>query len=348
MATKSTKTTARTKTASKKNQRRTKMPVWLIVLIIIVAVVILILTPTQDPRMVVSQADTDYNVMLCLPANDGSYIYHPNYWLSYSEEHEQAQWVATVLLAANVLSPNVERSDNFIPDPDIPTKSALTSDYTGTGFDRGHILSFASNGWNQEAGDASFYMSNMSPQYPNTNRNTYERLEEAERSATVQNGVLYVVHGPVLTDGPYEKIGKSTQISVPKQYFVCFLDYTGDTTKAIGFLIPNDNVTYKDITRFAVTVDEVEALTGLDFWPGLPDEDEQRLESSIDVKAWDLSAFNRQKLASTYGYDLNNLEASSAVSISYKTPETLTEQLLYFLYRNFAQNKIDLMALLGL
>lgn len=320
-----------------------KLPAWGAALIIIIAIAIFIFTPTKNPlETTVSGSAFDYK--LCLPAEDGSIIYHPNYWLSYSEEDEQARWVATVLTAENILAPTVERTNKFIPDPDIVTKSAVTGDYSSTGFDRGHILSFASNGWNEEVGAASFYMSNMSPQRPSTNRYTYERLEEAERSATVQNGVLFVVHGPVLTDGPYEKIGKSTKISVPNTYFVCFLDYTGQTTKAIGFLIPNDDVNYSDITRFAVPVNQIEELAGIDFWPLLPDDVEEELESQCDISAWELSPFNRTRLAAKYGYDLENLGESHGF-YEEREPADLKEEILYFLYQNFAGYKLEILGL---
>lgn len=260
-------------------------------------------TTTSDNPTV----DEEYLISICQPACDELVVYHPNYWLCYSEKDEQAKWVATVLSAKNILLPTVERSDKFTKDPLIITDSAVTSDYTGSGYDRGHLLSFASNGWNEEVGQASFYMSNMSPQKPNTNRYTYERLEEAERTATVQNSYLCVVHGPVLTDGPYEKIGKTSKISVPNYYFVCFLDFFGNEKKAIGFIIPNDDINYKDISQFAVSIDEVESLTGLDFWPLLDDSYENVLESSFDINLWDFGSFNRNKVAEKYGYDLNNL-----------------------------------------
>lgn len=290
-------------------KKKSIFPLILFILIVVVAaaLVICIMQQQEQATPEALEVTEEYLYSICKPAGGIDVVYHPNYWLNYSEEHEQAMWVATVLSADNILLPTVDRSDKFIKDPLISTGSAVTSDYTGSGYDRGHLLSFASNGWNEEVGQASFYMSNMSPQKPNTNRYTYERLEEAERTATVQNKYLCVVHGPVLTDGPFDTIGKSNKISVPHYYFVCFLDLYGEEQKAIGFVIPNDDINYKDIKQFAQSVDEVEALTGLDFWPLLDDVYENKLESSFDVNLWDLGSFNRNKLAEKYGYNLNNL-----------------------------------------
>lgn len=293
----------------KKNKKKNILPLILLILFIIVVIIIAVFViermqaspyVEEEPMKITEE----YLISICQPVCDETVIYHPNYWLCYSEEHEQAKWVATVLSAQNILLPTVNRSDKFVKDPLIETGSAVTTDYTGSGYDRGHLLSFASNGWNDEVGQASFYMSNMSPQKPNTNRYTYERLEEGERTATVQNGYLCVVHGPVLSDGPFETIGKSNSISVPNYYFVCFLDLYGDEKKAIGFIIPNDDVNYKDISQFAVSVDEVESLTGLDFWPLLEDGLESSLEGSFDFSLWDFGPFSRTKVAEKYGYVL--------------------------------------------
>lgn len=293
-----------------KKKKRFPLLLFILLIIAVAAIAIYVVERQQAAFYQAPEGpvvDEDYLKSICQPACDEIVIYHPNYWLCYSEKDEQAKWVATVLSAKNILQPTVDRSDKFIKDPMIITDSAVTSDYTGSGYDRGHLLSFASNGWNDEVGQASFYMSNMSPQKPNTNRYTYERLEEAERSATAQNEYLCVVHGPVLTDGPFETIGKTSQITVPHYYFVCFLDFYGEEKKAIAFIIPNDDVNYKDITQFAVSVDEAESITGLDFWPLLDDEYENVLEASFDLSLWDLGSFNRNKTAEKYGYDLNNL-----------------------------------------
>ena len=324
-----------------------------ILILILIIIVVFILTPLENPLKKDNQKERsaaikdEYSFELCLPENDGSYIYHNNYYLSYSEEHEQALWVASMLTADKILQPTVDRNNfSFIPDPDIITGSAVTSDYTNSGYDRGHLLSFASNGWNEEAGHDSFYMSNMSPQKPKTNRNTYERLEEAERSAVAQNGVLYVVHGPVLTDPPYERIGKNNQISVPNYYFVCFLDYTGETKKAIGFIIPNDDISYSDITQFAKSIDEVEKISGLNFFYRLPDEEEELLESAFNVNDWDLSTFSRSKLAEKYNYDLNNLKLNIETSSpNFEENTDIMLQFYYFLYTNFSPIKKQILML---
>lgn len=342
------------KTRTKKNSNL-KRSLLSVLTAVVILIIIFIITPTENPVKnkpdeTTESENTLLSSELCLPENDGTYIVHNNYYLMYSEEHEQASWVASMLSADKILLPTVDRNKfSFISDPMIPTGSSVTSDYSGSGYDRGHLLSFASNGWNDESGHDSFYMSNMSPQKPNTNRNTYERLEEAERSATAQNGILFVVHGPVLSDPPYEKIGKTNRISVPKKYFTCFLDYSGDNHKAIGFIIPNDDISYSDITQFAMSVNEVEKITGLNFYHLLPDNEEELLESRYDLSEWDLSKFERKKLAGKYGYDLDNpkVDIKTTEPVKQESQDPVTE-FLYFLYVNFGPVKKNILLTLGL
>ncbi len=92
-------------------------------------------------------------------------ITHTAYSLNYSEDHEQAAWVAYKLTAEKV-SGTCERTDDFRPDPMVMTGSAELSDYRGSGYDRGHLAPAGDMKWSPTAMSESFYMSNMSPQRP--------------------------------------------------------------------------------------------------------------------------------------------------------------------------------------
>ena len=138
--------------------------------------------------------------------------------------------------------------------------------------------------WSSEAMSDTFYLSNMSPQDPSFNRGIWADLEAAVRVMAYENNSVYVVTGPVLTDGPYETIGEN-EVAVPKNYYKVILDYTEPDVKAIGFLLPNEGSS-KSLESFAVTVDEVEDATGIDFYPALPDDQEEAIESEIDLSKW--------------------------------------------------------------
>jgi len=131
----------------------------------------------------------------------------------------------------------------------------------------------------------SFFMSNMSPQSPGFNRGIWRRLEEWVRDQAVANEEVYVVTGPVLTDGPYQEIGPNG-VDVPKRYFKVLLDYEEPELKAIGFILSNESSSLSP-SMFSVPVDQVEQVTNLDFFYLLPDDIEEGLESAGNIVAWE-------------------------------------------------------------
>ncbi|RYY92215.1 MAG: DNA/RNA non-specific endonuclease [Chitinophagaceae bacterium] len=130
---------------------------------------------------------------------------------------------------------------------------------------------------------ASFYYSNMSPQLPAFNRGVWKRLEELVRFWAGAYDSVYVATGPVLEDG-LRRIGPSG-VAVPERFYKVILLYGRQGTRGIGFLLRNE-ASAATLRSFAVPIDEVEQLTGLDFFPQLPDDVEARIESDPRVKEW--------------------------------------------------------------
>ena len=318
---------------------------WLLALLV-VAVLIFIFTPTINPLTTKTEttSESDLDEALALPAYSKTdiIVQHTGYTLNYCEEYEQPYWVAYVLTADEVFSSNSERNDNFHEDPSIPTGSATLADYKGSGYDRGHMIPAADLKWSEQAMDYSFYLSNMSPQVGSFNRGIWADLEATVRTFAAQNQAICVVTGPVLTDGPYESIG-TNEVAVPHYYFKAILDYTGDEHKAIGFLLKNEG-SNADLTTFAVSIDQLEEVTGFDFFPSLPDDEEEVLEASYDVTLWDFSQFNSKTTAQKYGYDLDSMTYSQPAETTKDAPETPTEYVLYFLYEHFAGYKLKIIA----
>lgn len=214
--------------------------------------------------------------ILGLP-DDRLIIRHFAYTLEYSEEHEQARWVAYVLTADMIDGP-WERCEHFRPDPMVASGSADLSDYRGSGFDRGHLAPAGDMRWDSVAMCESFYMSNMSPQRPGFNRGIWKRLEAQVRIWADENEEIWIVTGPVLTDD-LPTIGVN-EVSIPDYFYKVVIDIKEPDMKGIGFVMPNQRSS-KPIESFAVTIDSVEVLTGLDFFSALPDSLEHLLESSI-------------------------------------------------------------------
>lgn len=209
-------------------------------------------------------------------------ISHAGFSLVYNEEHEQAAWVAYELTAQETQKA-FERTDRFIIDPIVKTGSANDNDYAGSGYDRGHLAPASDMGWSAKSMAESFYYSNMSPQTASFNRGIWKKLEEQVRSWAIDNDAVYVVTGPVLTSG-LPTIG-ANKVSVPNYYYKVILDYRSPSFKGIGFIMANSGSTDL-LYNYAVSIDSVEKFTGLDFFPALPDEDEEQIERTLCKECW--------------------------------------------------------------
>lgn len=275
--------------AKKTNKRKKRILRKIIILLVIIVVLFIVMcfVTEQSESDNGLTADTGIgNLELPAPIEGEQIIRHTGYTLSYNEEAEQPSYVAYELTKAEVLNTNVERDDDFRPDPMVRTGSAELSDYRGSGYDRGHLAPAADFRWSAEAMSDTFYLSNMSPQDPSFNRGIWADLEAAVRVMAYENESIYVVTGPVLTAGPYKTIGEN-EVAVPNEYYKVILDYTEPEIKAIGFLLPNEGSS-RSLESFATTVDTVEEKTGIDFFPSLPDNQEEIIESDLDLSLWSL------------------------------------------------------------
>ena len=221
----------------------------------------------------------------------GTIIEHQYYTLSYAEEYEQAEWVAYKLTKKELSEPWLARNDDFRPDPNVPTGSATPDDYRNSGYDRGHLVPVADRAFNEAAMSETFYMSNMSPQARNFNGGIWRELEEQARYWAKRNTELYVVSGPVFSLEPKSYIGEN-EVAVPQAYFKVLLDIHEPQSKGIGFVIPNE-VSYDPLFDYAVSIDDVEELTGFDFFGELiPAELEGEVEAEVNIDLW---PFSKQK-----------------------------------------------------
>ena len=226
----------------------------------------------------------------------GERVKYTYYSLSYSEEFEQPLWVA-YSLELEQLHKVVDRKDTFKEDPNIETGTASYNDYKAApDYDAGHMLGCRNMQFSCEAMSETFYMSNMSPQHKDLNRIRWAHLEHLERSMVERNGKIYVVCGPVLNSVD-TWIGAENQIAVPKHYYKVILKRDGKNTKTIAFLMPNQKCELQ-LKDYVVSVDSVEALTGINFFTMLPNRLENPAEAIVDTINWQFT-----KPHSNYGYD---------------------------------------------
>ena len=212
----------------------------------------------------------------------GEIVIHPYYSLSYSEEHEQAEWVAYKLTSNQVVNTRFKRPF-FEKDTKVRTKSAHYKNYKDSGYDKGHLCPSADRKFSKEAHDGTFLMSNVSPQEHEFNSGLWNRLEQKTRFWANKYKGIYVVTGGIL-EANLPTIG-AEKVSVPKQFYKIILDYTQPEVKAIAFLVPHQE-SNKALYTFATSIDIIEDLTGIDFFSELPDEIENQLEKSSSYKQW--------------------------------------------------------------
>jgi endonuclease G len=228
---------------------------------------------------VVSQKKTfDY-----LPTSTTNQIVkHDYYTLSYNEKFEQAEWVAYELKKSYVRSSNFDRP-YFIEDPKVKTGSADWRNYKKSGYDKGHLcpagdMEFAINAYND-----TFFTSNISPQLHDFNGGVWNRLEQKVRYWATKYDGVYVITAGVLQ--PNLKTIGQEQVLVPNYFYKILLDNSNGQYKMIAFLVPNAK-SNKPLYEFVVSVDSIEKMTGIDFFPKLDDKTENRLEKNSDYKAW--------------------------------------------------------------
>lgn len=216
-----------------------------------------------------------------LPTNNkGLTIKHTYFTLSYSGKDKQAEWVA-YSLTPNLINGPQKRASKFMADPKI-TDGVGPSNYTKSGYDRGHLCPAADMKLNSVSMNETFYMSNMSPQAPSFNRGIWSKLEDKVRDWALQKNGVYVVTGPLLN----KSCGVvSNSITVPCAYYKIVFKQTKSGVEAIAFMLPNAGSS-SSLNQFVVSIDYLETLTGIDFFASLSDIEEAKFESQVLTNNW--------------------------------------------------------------
>lgn len=209
-------------------------------------------------------------------------VNYEGYSLSFNSKMHIPNWVAWELTGkeSNGTEP---RKDNFRSDDNVMGSSEQW-DYSYSGYDRGHMAPAGDMKWSKKAMDESFFMTNMCPQAKTLNTGAWKRLEEKCRQWAEIDSAIIIVCGPILTDPIEEFIGDS-RVAVPQRFFKVILSPYVDTPRGIGFIMPNGKVP-GGMQASAVSIDEVERITGLDFFSSLPDEIENEVESQCRFHYW--------------------------------------------------------------
>lgn len=235
-----------------------------------------------DTSKVLVESSQEFSEKLLPTSTTGAIVTHGFFTLSYSEVHEQAEWVAYELSQSHLSNNEFERP-YFVEDREVKTSSADWRNYKNSGYDRGHLCPAGDRRFSYEAYHETFLTSNISPQDREFNSGVWNFLEQKVRYWAKKYDGVYVVTAGVLKEG-LPTIGDEN-VSVPEEFYKIILDASDGNYKVLAFLIPN-KATNKSFYEFVVPVDDIEAKTGIDFFSTLPDAIEEKLEASIDLKSW--------------------------------------------------------------
>lgn len=234
---------------------------------------------TCDESMPQSHALTYVKTPAGLPQKMLTY---PGFTISFNPQAHVPNWVAWQL-TREMTEGQIPRADKFSPDDTVPGCPHL-SDYRNSGFSRGHMAPSADMKWSKEAMSACFMLTNICPQHSRLNSGTWKSLEEKSRKWAQRDSAIIIICGPILTDKITRHIGK-TEVVVPERFFKVILSPYTHPPRGIGFIMPNGTV-QGGMQQAAVTIDEIEEITGFDFFSALPDDIETQVESQCNFPLW--------------------------------------------------------------
>ena len=230
------------------------------------------------------QVEKSFTKNFFLPkSTTGNVVHHNWYSLSYSEPHEQAEWVAYELKKEHLSNSTNHKRPYFEIDKAVSTGAASWRNYKNSGYDRGHLCPAGDRRFSKNAHDETFLTSNISPQEHNFNSGIWNKLEQKTRYWAKKYNGVFVITGGVLSK-KLKTIGKEN-VAVPNYFYKILIDYNSKNKKAVAFLIPHQN-SQKPLYEFVVSIDEIEKLTQIDFFHQLEDSLENKLEASSSYKGW--------------------------------------------------------------
>ena len=220
-------------------------------------------------------------------------VVYSGHTLSYNSTTRLPNWVAYELTAQEAQGEN-PRKDKFARDPQVRGPQADKEDYRNSGWDRGHMAPAGDMKWSTQAMDETYYFTNICPQNHELNAGDWKELEEQCRKWAVKYGSLHIVCGPVVGKNVHGKLGNN-QVVIPDSFYKVILIPKGGEYHGVGFIFQNPPQRKSKISSkppvqrplqsYAVTIDEVEQLVGIDFFPSLPQALQETVESMSVIPA---------------------------------------------------------------
>ena len=240
---------------------------------------------TAEVEKVKKSPVTQYELPAPLTDRPEQILKRRGYTTSYNEKTKTPNWVAWHLTKAHTYGDHQRKNEVFFEDESIEReKRATDNDYYNSRYDRGHMCPAGDNKWDAQVMRESFLFTNICPQNHGLNKYEWNDLEIQCRDWARQYGAIDIVCGPLFpTTGEQKTIGRN-RVWVLESFFKVILCRQGKP-KAIGFIYRNEG---KKQTREEAlrSVDEIEALTGIDFFPSLDDDTESRIEAEAALEDW--------------------------------------------------------------
>lgn len=249
---------------------------------VIVVALAAFVRPEKGPSRELPDGTAAELMQVVLPAGTPEIkIEYTGFDVSFNPEHHQPNYAAWELTGTEA-DGELPRRSRFAADDNVAGCASL-ADYRNSGFDRGHMAPAADMKWSLQAMDDCHYLTNICPQDHGLNSGRWNSLEQACRRWAKRDSAIVVIAGPVLSDRMTRTIGNG--VSVPKRFFKVIMAPYVNPPRAIAFVMPNSN-TRDGLESMAMSVDQLEQITGFDFFSALPDSLENAIESSFNYHKW--------------------------------------------------------------
>lgn len=214
-------------------------------------------------------------------------IEHKGFVVSYNADFLNPNWVAYELTAAEASATAASRTDKFTPDPDVQGVIADTHDYTGSGYDRGHMAPAADMKWDPTAMAESFYMTNICPQDRELNGGVWLELEQKCRYWAKKYGPLYIVTGPYYNnENNYYVIGDN-EVAVPDAFFKAICQKRDGRWTGVAFVFPNNKLSNENnLMNHANPIVAVEYITRLNIFANFDEETAMAVKNNLTEEDW--------------------------------------------------------------
>lgn len=225
----------------------------------------------------------DVQLPICPNGESELILQRRGYTVSYNQKLRLPNWVFWHLTKERIAG-EVRRPGNaWQEDFEVPAPRVNSDDYRGTGWSRGHMCPAGDNKSDSVAMYETFLYTNICPQNALLNSGDWNEIEIACRRWAEKYGAIYIVCGPVFYKQEHRSIG-TNKVVVPEAFFKVVMCLNGDP-KGIGFICKNENDN-KKTSHYVNTIQQVERITGICFFPNLPDEIAEKIKTKADINVW--------------------------------------------------------------